>query len=142
VPGGPTTVRIAASAALLTLCLGCFPDRADSVAPAPGISRLVESRDGCKSCWGVVISLPETRLKDRIGPEDLSVVDEKYGRESKALMVWDVSAGGRVLTIRFKPGMGDFGSGNAVTVSLRPSAFQGTSAPAATVRFHISTDLP
>jgi hypothetical protein len=38
-------------------------------------------------------------------------------------MTWHVSPDGKQLIIKFKPGMGDFGTGNWVTVQIDCSAF-------------------
>lgn len=137
-------------ARLLLLCLGL------ALAPAPaisqrrrvpqspaGISRLVENRGGRVSCRGVVIRLGNTRFRGVVRPEQIVIREGKHGRDLRGLMEWRVGQGGRRLVIRFKPGSGDFGSGNRVEVEVDRSAFAGGIAPP-NERFawSISTDLP
>jgi hypothetical protein len=104
------------------------------------ISQLVESHDGRVSCWGVRIELDQTTFNPNITSKQLSVTDSKYGRDLKDLMVWKVDGGGKVLTIRFKPGDGDFGTGNAVNISVDASAFVRPTAVMEVVTWSIATD--
>ena len=43
----------------------------------------------------------------------------------KGIMTWSVDKSRKRLVIKFKKGMGDFGTGNAVTVKIESSAFLG-----------------
>jgi hypothetical protein len=47
----------------------------------------------------------------------------KHGHDLKGIMNWSVDRIGRKLVIKFKPGMGDFGTGNTVEVQIDRSAF-------------------
>jgi hypothetical protein len=95
---------------------------------------------GRRSCWGVLIELDQTKFKPTITSDQLSVTDSKYGRDLKDLMMWEVDRSGKVLTIRFKPGKGDFGTGNVVNVSLKTSAFARPPAVEGAATWSIATD--
>jgi hypothetical protein len=104
------------------------------------ISQLVEVREGRLSCWGVTIELDQTTFNPIITSEQLSVTDGKYGRDLKDLMVWEVDRSGKMLTIRFKPGRGDFGTGNVVNIGVHTSAFARPPAIVGEVTWSIATD--
>jgi hypothetical protein len=86
-------------------------------------SCLTEIRDGKKSCWGVVIEFQDARFKSKISSQQLKIYEAKHGSSLQKLMIWRVSGNGRRLTLRFKPGTGDFGSGNSAEVTLYKTAF-------------------
>ena len=86
-------------------------------------SCLTEIRSGKKSCWGIVIEFEDARFKTKISPQQLRIYEAKHGSSLQKLMIWSVSNNGRRLTIRFKPGTGDFGSGNKAEITLYKSAF-------------------
>ena len=90
-----------------------------------GIYQLIETRNGKTSCWGIVIQLRRLSLEESIGEKELSITDAKYIREMKGIMTWSVDKSRKRLVIKFKKGMGDFGTGNAVTVKIESSAFLG-----------------
>ena len=107
-----------------------------------GISQIVEARKGRKSCWGVVLTLNEMTFRDVIKPDDIKIVDGKYGRDLKRIMEWQVSNSGRTLIVRFKPNCGDFGTGNGVTVHIGKSAFETTGRfPNNRFSWSIATDI-
>src|ERR1039458_5058512 len=87
-----------------------------------GVFQLIETRNGT-ACWGFVVQLDKLSFEETIGPGELSLVDAKYNRELKDIMTWTVDKSKKVLTVKFKPGMGDFGSGNTVTFVLKPGVF-------------------
>jgi hypothetical protein len=89
-----------------------------------GISQLVENREGRISCWGVIIQLGNARFRETMNPNQIIVREAKHGRDIRELMTWSVDRNGRRLVIRFKPGMGDFGSGNSVEIQIERSAFR------------------
>jgi hypothetical protein len=89
-----------------------------------GISQLVESRGGRISCWGVVIKLGTSRFKENISPRQIEVREAKHGHDLVSTMIWRVEQSGRRLIIEFRPGMGDFGSGNRVEVRINRSALE------------------
>ena len=86
-------------------------------------SCLTEIRNGKKSCWGVVIEFQDARFKTIVSPQQLKIYEAKHGSSLQKLMTWRVSDNGRRLTIKFKPGTGDFGSGNSAEVTLYKTAF-------------------
>ena len=72
--------------------------------------------------WGVQITLHDSRFKPTIARGELHVAEEKHGSDITEMMQWSTSDDGARLSIRFKPGMGDFGSGNTITVRVARSA--------------------
>lgn len=90
-----------------------------------GISQLVENRDGQVSCWGVRIQLGKLRFRHNISPNQIIIREAKHGHDLTEVMTWNVEQNAKQLLIRFKPGMGDFGTGNAVEVQIERSAFIG-----------------
>jgi hypothetical protein len=90
-----------------------------------GISQLVENRDGQVSCWGVRIQLGKLRFRHNISPNQIIIREAKHGHDLREMMTWSVEQNAKQLLIRFKPGMGDFGTGNAVEVQIEGSAFIG-----------------
>jgi len=109
-------------AALVLLCGGCAQPRRHA-----GIEHFVEVRGGRESVWGVNIHLDRLSFRPQVKPNEIKIVDGKRGRDLKPLMTWSVSRDRKTLGIRFKPGMGDFGTGNAVTVHIEKSALEGYS---------------
>jgi len=89
-----------------------------------GISQLVENREGRISCWGVIVQLANVRFRDTINPNQIIVREAKHGRDIREMMTWSVDRNGRRLVLRFKPGMGDFGSGNNVEIQIERSGFR------------------
>jgi hypothetical protein len=88
-----------------------------------GISQLVENRKGRVTCSGVIIQLRNLRFRDTINPNQIMIREAKHGRDIREMMTWSVDRNGKRLVIRFKPGMGDFGSGNVVEIQIQRSAF-------------------
>ena len=86
-------------------------------------SCLTEIRGGKKSCWGIVIDFDDARFKTRISSQQLKIYEAKHGSSLLRLMTWRVSREGKQLTIKFKPGMGDFGTGNRAEITLYKTAF-------------------
>ena len=86
-------------------------------------SCLTEIRAGKKSCRGVVIDFDDARFKSKITPQQLRIYEAKHGTSLLKLMTWRVSNEGKRLTIKFKPGAGDFGSGNRAEITLYKSTF-------------------
>lgn len=103
------------------------------------IRQLTETMHGRKTCRGVVIELKHSTFYETIARHEISVVEGKHRRELKGMMTWRVSRSGKILTIRFKPGRGDFGSGNSVTVTIKSSALTGF--PQDPIQLSISTDV-
>ena len=94
------------------------------VAQPVEITCLAETRGGETSCWGIIIQLARGRFNPTISANEIRVVDSKYNRDLSPLMEWTVSLDGKQLTIRFKQGFGDFGSGNAVNIWVAKIAFR------------------
>lgn len=86
-------------------------------------SCLTEIRSGKRSCWGIVIEFKDARFKSKISSQQLKIYEAKHGSSLQKLMSWSVSNDGRRLTIVFKPGTGDFGSGNKAEITLYRTAF-------------------
>ena len=86
-------------------------------------SCLIEIRDGKKSCWGIVIDFDDAHLRKTISPQQLRISEAKHGTNLIKLMTWDVSHDGKRLTIKFKPGTGDFGAGNRAKITLYKTSF-------------------
>ncbi|MDT7602350.1 MAG: hypothetical protein QOF61_347 [Acidobacteriota bacterium] len=87
------------------------------------ISQLVERRAGRISCWGLIIRFGRMRLKPTVGSDEIEIQEAKHSADLRNIMTWRVDDDGRRLIIKFKPGMGDFGNGNNVTVRLSREAF-------------------
>ena len=124
-----------AGVALVLLCCGRGETRRRG-----GIEQAVELRDGAETVRGVDIHLGGQSFLSEVKPDEIEIVESKYGRDIKALMTWSVSPDRKTLSIRFKPGMGDFGSGNAVTVRLRKSALENPAGPGDRLEWSIDTD--
>jgi hypothetical protein len=90
-----------------------------------GIGQLIETRDGRRGVWGVVVTVHDCRFSDQLTAAHLRIVEKKHGSDITALMIWSVSHDKTQLVIRFKDGMGDFGSGNSVTVHVARGALIG-----------------
>jgi len=86
-------------------------------------SCLTEIRGGEKSCRGIVIEFDNAQFKARISPQQLKIYEAKHGTSLLKVMTWRVSGDRKRLTIRFKAGTGDFGSGNRAEVTLYREAF-------------------
>ncbi|MDG6999877.1 MAG: hypothetical protein JRN15_12260 [Nitrososphaerota archaeon] len=103
------------------------------------ISQIVQTRDGRTSCWGVLIKLQKLHFKDSLAASQLAITEAKHSSDLRSLMVWRVGKSRRTLTVEFKPGMGDFGSGNYMTIRIDSSGIVGS--PKSGLQFSISTDL-
>jgi hypothetical protein len=86
-------------------------------------SCLTELRGGKKSCWGIVINFDDARFAKNVRPDQLTVFEAKHGANLLNLMMWRVSPDRKRLTIKFKRGTGDFGTGNQVAITLYKTAF-------------------
>jgi hypothetical protein len=87
-----------------------------------GISQLIEERNGRVSCSGVVIQLARLTFPETIPPSAIEITEAKHNRSLNNLMQWEVDATRKRLTIRFRPGMGDFGTGNRIEVRIKRDA--------------------
>jgi len=105
----------------------------------PGVCQLVETRNGRIDCWGLIIQLGKMTFSGSVSEDQLSITELKHGHDLKDIMVWDVDKQRKKLTIKFKPGMGGFGTGNSVTISIDGSAFSTN--PMEKYSFTIATDL-
>ncbi len=103
------------------------------------ISQIVQTRDGKTSCWGVLIKLQKLHFKDSLAASQLVITEAKHSSDLRPLMVWRVGKSRRTLMVEFKPGMGDFGSGNYMTIRIDSSGIVGS--PKGGLQFSISTDL-
>lgn len=108
-----------------TLLLDCSASSAEKQVVRPAeIKCLVETRGGEKSCWGIVIQLVRGRFNPIVSAEEIRLLDSKYARNLVPFMEWTVSLDGKQLTIKFKQGFGDFGSGNTANIWIARSAFK------------------
>ena len=90
-----------------------------------GITQIVENRGGRVSCRGVIIQLGSLRFRETIKPDQIVIREAKHGHDLGDIMLWHVEGNGKRLAIKFKPGAGDFGSGNRVEVQIDRSAIVG-----------------
>jgi hypothetical protein len=112
------------------------------VPQSAGITQLVENRRGRVSCWGVTIQLGNSRFRETIRPDQMMICEAKHGHDLRRIMSWRVEQHGKRLVIRFKPGMGDFGSGNCVEVQVHRSAFiEQVKSPNNRLEWSINTDV-
>jgi hypothetical protein len=136
-----TSVLLICIAVALSPALGVSKSRRVPQAPA-GINQLLESRGGRASCRGVVIRLGSSRFREIIRPEQIVIREAKHGHDLREVMSWRVGQNGKRLVIKFKPGMGDFGSGNSVEVQVDRSAFAGDiESPNNRFEWSINTDV-
>ena len=78
----------------------------------------VEKRNGVESVWGIDLVLSE-RLSSAIVPDNFSVWEDKHSRELRKRLDFALTEKGARLRAKFKVGLGDFGSGNSVTFTIR-----------------------
>jgi hypothetical protein len=122
-------------------CFGVHGRKRKLIEPS-SVSQLVERRAGGTSCWGLIIRLGRMRLKPEVGSDEIEIREAKHGADLKNVMTWRVDDGGRRLVIKFKPGMGDFGSGNNVTVRLSRGVFADPASPSNEwYEWSVSTDI-
>lgn len=119
----------------LSTCIDC---KEPFQSLAGGISQLIKVVDGKKSCQGVVVRLSTLSFNKSIGSGELRITDGKHQADLKQIMTWTVSNDRKTLTITFKRKMGDFGTGDDVTVRIADSA---TSRPNQDHVFQLSTDV-
>jgi hypothetical protein len=105
----------------------CSSVAAQQVRPHREISQLIERRGGRLSCWGVIIRPRGLRFLRRPRSAELTVTDGKHGANLRDIMTWAVDRQGAGLVVRFRPGMGDFGTGNTVTVTVAQAVLRGGS---------------
>ena len=86
-------------------------------------SCVTESRGGKKSCWGIIVKSADARFKKRVQQSQLKIFESKHGANLINLMTWRTSRDRKQLTIKFKRGTGDFGTGNQAEITLYKRAF-------------------
>ena len=106
-----------------------------------GISQFVDVRDGRESVWGVDIQLKTSSFQPEISNDQIIIQEGKYSRDLRSIMQWSVSKDRKCLRIRFKPGCGDFGSGNAITVLVDRSAITDYSGANNRLEWSMDTDI-
>ena len=119
---------------LFTCSLNAYPAK-----PPATIQRIIETRQGHKSCWGVLIQLDKLSFNKTVKTNELSIIEQKENSELRNVMTWRVDKSRHKLTIKFKKGCGDFGTGNIVDVTIRSSAISGL--PKENITLSISTDI-
>ena len=110
-----------------------------SAKPPATIQRIIETRQGHNSCWGVLIQLDKLSFNKTIKASELNIIEQKHDRDIKDIMIWRVDKSRHKLTIKFKKGCGDFGTGNIVDVIIKSSAISGL--PKEDITLSISTDI-
>jgi hypothetical protein len=119
---------------LFTCSLNAYPAK-----PPATIQQIVETRQGHKSCWGVLIQLDKLSFNKTVKTNELSIIEQKENSELRNVMTWRVDKSRHKLTIKFKKGCGDFGTGNIVDVIIKSSAISGL--PKEDITLSISTDI-
>jgi hypothetical protein len=87
------------------------------------ISCVTEIRGGKKSCWGIIVKFDDALFNKRVQRNQLKIFESKHGANLINLMTWRTSRDRKQLTIRFKPGTGDFGTANQAEITLYKTAF-------------------
>ena len=103
------------------------------------IRQNVEIRNGKNSCWGVVIVLKKFTFNKTILANEITIIEFKHSSDLKDIMIWKVDKSRKKLSIKFKKGSGDFGTGNAVEVTIKASAFKES--PTEPISLTIGTDI-
>jgi hypothetical protein len=111
----------------------------DIIKPQATIQKIIKTRQGHKSCWGVLIQLDKLSFNKIIKRNELSIIEQKHIHDLKNIMAWSVDKSRHKLTIKFKKGCGDFGTGNIVDVTIKSSAI--ISSHKENVTLSISTDI-
>ena len=106
---------------------------------AASIRQIVETRNGKKSCWGVVIVLKKLTFNKSILTNEITIIEFKHNSDLKDIMIWKVDKSRKKLSVKFKKGAGDFGTGNAVEVTIKASAFKES--PTEPISLTIGTDI-
>ena len=116
------------------------PDKGSGIIKSQAtIQRIIETRQGHKSCWGVLIQLDKLSFNKTVKTNELSIIEQKENSELRNVMTWRVDKSRHKLTIKFKKGCGDFGTGNIVDVIIKSSAISGL--PKEDITLSISTDI-
>jgi hypothetical protein len=128
---------------IILLCGIIYPQEPEKgsgiIKPQATIQKVIESREGHKSCWGVLIQLEKMSFNKIINKNELNIIGQKHNHELKNIMTWHVDKSKHKLTIKFKKGCGDFGSGNIVDVMIRSSAI--STPHSEDIKLSISTDI-
>jgi hypothetical protein len=106
------------------------------------VTQIIENRGGRVACWGVVIQLGKLRFRVAIRSDQIAIREAKHGHDLRRMMSWRVGENGKRLVIKFKPGMGDFGSGNSVEIQIDRSVLAGQiESPNNRFEWSINTDV-
>jgi hypothetical protein len=108
---------------------------------AAGIYQFVEERNGQQSVWGIDIQLANLSFLSEVRPDEIELIEGKYGKDLKSIMVWTVSSDRKCIRFRFQSGCGDFGTGNAVAIKIQKSAIVGYRGPDNRFEWSIGTDM-
>ena len=79
--------------------------------------------DGVK-CVGVKIT-SEIGFEYTALPSSIKIVENKHGKDITGLFDLALNDNGSSIILKLKPGSGDFGTGNSVTVTIDRSAING-----------------
>jgi hypothetical protein len=72
----------------------------------------------------VIIQLARFRFPATIDQSAIEITEAKHNQLLNSLMEWKVDSTRKRLTIRFRPGMGDFGTGNRIQVRVMPRGLE------------------
>lgn len=96
----------------------------NSNAHKAGIYQLTKFINGRHACYGVIIQLDKLSFKKTIAKDELSIIEAKYSRELKDILVRSVDKSQKILVIKIKAESGDFGSGDSINIRIKSAAFE------------------
>ena len=103
-----------------------------------GVEQLIETRSGRTACWGIVVHLHKLTFVDSLSVGQIKVVEAKFNSDVVELMDWSLDRTRKNLTVKFKAGKGNFGTGNSIKVTIDGAGFIGS--PEQTYEWTIPTD--
>lgn len=110
--------------------------------PETRIEKLIEVRGGNTSVWGIRMELGKYSIRKNIALSEVRVIEAKHSRDISKLMEIFTNDDRNILIIRFKPGMGDFGSGNSVKITIPKKLIKKTTElPSDGLVFYLGTDI-
>ena len=113
---------------------GFTSDGANSIKP------IVEIRNEKRSIWGVEITLASCRLKNIDALSLITVIERKHSHDITNMLQMTSSQNLSILIIRFKNGMGDFGSGNTIDITIPENALDINSQSKSSIVLTTKTD--
>ena len=123
---------------IVALILAIISTSARSQSISGGISQLIKKRSGRRACWGIVVHLRKLTFVDFLSVGQIKVVEAKFNSDIIGLMDWSLDRTRKNLTVKFKAGKGNFGTGNSIKVTIDGAGFIGS--PEQTYEWTIPTD--